>query len=130
MKRRSLLAVVPLLVVGLSTTLQATPRNARAMAVAGMWDCVAHGGRNGDIPFTLHLHGSGAKVTGWVSSSLGDADITTARFRKGALEIHIDTDRGNYLIAGKLSHGKLAGHWSHESEKGSWEGHRAKTPKQ
>ncbi len=124
--RRSLgLAAAIALALGFAGVLHARSRKVKAGPVAGIWACMAHGGQNGPVPFTLHLHESGATVEGWVSSSLGDADITTAAFKHSRLKIHIDTDQGNYLIVGKLRHGKLSGSWSHGNEKGSWTGHRA-----
>ncbi len=118
------------LALGSTGLLQARSRRDKKMPMAGVWHCVALGMPNGDVPFTLHLHQSGKTVTGWVSSSLGDADITTASFKNKKLEIHIDTDQANYMIIGKLSHGKLAGRWSdNQNEKGTWKGHRvAATP--
>jgi hypothetical protein len=135
MKRLNLFVLVLLMTIGFSPALQARAMKSntsgtwdcvshggrtRAMKsnTSGTWDCVSHGGRNGDLPFTLYLKQSGTTVTGWVSSSLGDADISSATFKKRMLRIEIDTDQGNYLITGKLAHGKMAGHWSHENESG------------
>ena len=91
--------------------------------VAGTWQCTAHGGTNGDIPFTLYLEQDNDAVTGSVSSSMGDAEIASATFKDGALEIHIDGGDETYTLTGKLQNGQLSGQWNGgDTEKGTWEG--------
>jgi len=91
--------------------------------VAGTWTCTAHGGTNGDIPFTLYLEQDSENVTGSVSSSMGDAEFSSASFKDGTLEIHIDGGDQTYVLTGKLQNGQLSGQWSNgESDKGTWEG--------
>jgi len=91
--------------------------------VAGTWQCTAHGGTNGDIAFTLYLDQDNETVTGSVSSSMGDAEIASATFKDGALEIHIDGGDETYILTGKLQDGQLSGQWSGgDTEKGTWEG--------
>lgn len=91
--------------------------------MAGTWQCQAHGLSNGDTPFTLYLTQEKETVSGSVSSPLGDADITSGTFANNTLEIHIDTDGGNYLLTAKLENGQLSGDWSVEGgDKGKWEG--------
>lgn len=123
MKRILITSAVCLLALGMVT--QAQEKSADASAVAGTWQCVAHGGQNGDVPFTLNLQQSGDILSGTVSSSQGDADLTAVTFKGNELRIEIDTDQGNYILTATLSNGKLAGQWSHGSEKqGNWEGKR------
>jgi len=92
--------------------------------LTGTWQCTAHGGTNGDMGFTLYLSQDNDSVTGSVSSPLGDTDISTATFKDGKLEIHIDGGDTNYLLTAKLGNGELTGgEWSSDGgEKGSWEG--------
>jgi hypothetical protein len=95
---------------------------AKGGPVAGTWQCTAHGGTNGDIAFTLYLDQDNETVTGSVSSSMGDAEIASATFKDGALEIHIDGGDETYVLTGKLRGDQLSGQWSGDTEKGTWEG--------
>ena len=91
--------------------------------VAGTWTCTAHGGTNGDIPFTLYLEQDNETVTGSVSSSMGDAEFSSASFKDGTLELHIDGGDETYVLTGKLQNGQLSGQWKNgDTEKGTWEG--------
>ncbi len=94
--------------------------------VAGTWTCTAHGGTNGDIPFTLYLDQDHETVSGSVSSSMGDAEIASATFKDGALEIHIDGGDETYVLTGKLQNGQLSGEWSGgDTQKGTWDGKKS-----
>jgi hypothetical protein len=94
--------------------------------VAGTWQCTAHGGANGDTAFTLYLDQDHETVTGSVSSSMGDAEIDSATFKDGALEIHINGGDESYVLSGKLQNGQLSGQWSGgNTEKGTWEGKKS-----
>jgi hypothetical protein len=97
--------------------------------LTGTWECMSHGGSQGDMPFTLYLEQDREVVTGSVSSPIGGTDLTSATFKKKTLEIHIDTPNGNYLIQGKLKKHRLSGTWSLDAgEKGTWEGKKAVPP--
>lgn len=99
--------------------------------LTGTWECTSHGSSQGDMPFTLYLEHHKADVSGSVSSPIGGTQISSGSFNKKMLEIHIDTPQGNYLIKGKLKKGQLAGEWSSDNEKGTWEGKKqAATPGQ
>lgn len=92
--------------------------------VAGTWQCTAHGGQNGDIPFTLYLEQQDKNVTGSISSPMGDTDIASASFADGKLEIHINGGDENYTLTANLENGALSGgEWSTDGgQKGTWEG--------
>jgi len=92
--------------------------------LTGTWQCTAHGGTNGDIAFTLYLSQDSENVTGSISSPLGDTDISTASFKDGKLEIHINGGDSTYVLSAKLDGGQLSGgEWSSDGgEKGTWEG--------
>ncbi len=90
--------------------------------LTGTWECVSHGGPQGDMPFTLILHQEKENVTGSVSSPIGGTDITSGAFKSKRLEIQLDTPQGNYLLTARLKKGQLAGEWSHDNNKGPWEG--------
>lgn len=91
--------------------------------IVGTWNCVAHGGENGDVPFTLYLAHSSEGYTGTVSAPQGDADLTTVTFKDSQLKITIDTGEDDYTLAATLANGKLAGEWSMDGQKkGAWEG--------
>jgi hypothetical protein len=109
--------------LSLAQTTKTAPGKSKDSPLTGTWQCTAHGGKNGDMAFTLYLTQDGDTVTGSVSSQHGDADLTSATFSKSALEIHIDSDDGNYLLTGKLQDAQLTGDWSQEGgDKGTWEG--------
>jgi len=90
--------------------------------ITGTWDCQSKGRPEGDLEFTLYLKQSGEDVEGSVSSPLGDAPITSGNFKGDRLEIHIDTDEGNYVLIAKLDKGTLTGTWAKDEEKGTWTG--------
>jgi len=93
--------------------------------LTGTWECMSHGGSEGDMAFTLYLDQAKEVVTGSVSSPMGGADITTGSFKEKLLELQIDSDRGRYVVMGKLQKGQLSGTWSRDNtEKGTWEGKR------
>jgi hypothetical protein len=97
-----------------------------AAPISGSWQCTAHGGPNGDIAFTLDLMQDNDKITGSVSSSLGDTDLN-GTFKDGKLEIHIQGGDTNYVLTAKLESGQLSGgEWSNDGgEKGTWDGKKA-----
>ncbi len=92
--------------------------------LTGTWDCTAHGGSQGDIPFTLYLEQSKDSVTGSVSSPMGGTEISAGTVKKNEIEIHFDTPQGNYQMTGRLKKGELSGKWSSDTEAGTWEGRK------
>jgi len=125
MNRTRIALILCLTLVGLAglTVAQDTKSKSKGGPVAGTWTCTAHGGTNGDIPFTLYLEQDNETVTGSVSSSMGDAEFSSASFKDGALEIHIDGGDETYVLTGKLENGQLSGQWSNgNTDKGTWEG--------
>ena len=139
MKRARITLILCFTILGLAgltlaqDTKSAQGNKAKGGPVAGTWTCTAHGGTNGDIPFTLYLEQDNETVTGSVSSSMGDAEFSSASFKDGALEIHIDGGDQSYVLTAKLQNGQLSGQWSGgDTEKGNWEGKKAaetQTPK-
>ena len=117
---RVLLAALALLIVVAYT--QGAEKKHKPGPLTGTWECTAHGGPQGDLPFTLTLEQSGAQVTGSVESPMGGTEITSATFKKKHLEIHIDTQQGSYDLIARLKKGKLTGEWTHDPDKGTWEG--------
>lgn len=122
MKRQILCAAICLAVISLAASAPAKEKKSKPGPLTGTWECNSHGGSQGDMPFTLYLQQSGQTVIGSVESPMGGTEITSATFKKKALEIHIDTSQGNYLLTAKLKKGMLTGEWSHDPEKGTWEG--------
>jgi hypothetical protein len=95
----------------------------RKTSLSGTWDCVAHGGPQGDMAFTLYLQQSKEVVDGSITSPLGGTQVSSGALRKNELELHFDLPQGSYTLMGRLEKGgKIVGAWSLESEKGSWEG--------
>ncbi|HET7215736.1 MAG TPA: hypothetical protein VFL79_19260 [Terriglobia bacterium] len=91
--------------------------------IVGTWTCVAHGGENGDVAFTLSLEQSSDGYTGSVSAPQGDADLSSVTFADNQLKITIDADEHNYALNATLDSGKLAGEWLVDGQKkGAWEG--------
>jgi hypothetical protein len=93
--------------------------------LTGTWNCQSKGGPDGPMTFTLRLQQDGESVTGNVSSPIGDAQISSGTFKQGSLEIHINTEDGNYILIATFDKGTLSGTWTHNNEKGTWEGSRA-----
>ena len=122
MKPKIVTLAVCLTLLSVVASVQAKEKKTKPGKLTGTWDCMSHGGSRGDLPFTLYLEQTGEAVTGSVDSPLGGAEITSAVFKKKNLEIHIDTSQGNYLLTAKLKKQALTGEWSHDQEKGTWEG--------
>lgn len=124
MKRNSIVFSLTLALLTLAVTAVAQDKKSESGGpAAGTWQCTAHGGPNGDLPFSLYLEQKASAVTGSVSSALGDADIVSATFANGALEIHINGGDENYVLSGKLANGQFTGEWSTDGgDKGTWEG--------
>ena len=109
-----------------SSALAGGDKKSGSGALTGTWDCMAHGGTQGDTAFTLYLEQNKEVVTGSVSSPMGGAEITSGSFKRKFLELQITTDRGNYVIMGKLEKGQMSGTWSLDNvDKGTWEGKKA-----
>jgi hypothetical protein len=117
------LAIIPILfVMALGVTLYGQNKS-NSSPIVGTWTCVAHGGENGDIPFTLYIGHSNKGYAGTVSAEQGDTDLTTVTFKDNHLKITIDTGDSDYVLTGTLADGKLSGEWSRDGEKkGAWEG--------
>ena len=92
--------------------------------LTGTWECKSHGTSEGDLEFTLRLEQNGEKVTGSVSAPQGGTDLTSATFKDNVLEIHIDTDSGNYVLTAVLKNGALTdGKVTLDgNNQGTWEG--------
>ncbi|HZT69134.1 MAG TPA: hypothetical protein VFC10_05225 [Terriglobia bacterium] len=91
--------------------------------IVGTWNCIAHGGENGDVSFTLYLQESAGGLTGTVSAPQGDADLSSVTFKDNKLKIDIDAGDSNYSLTATYAAGKLTGEWSRDGQKqGTWEG--------
>jgi hypothetical protein len=122
MKAKALLLAIGIFLLGGAATLSAKDKQPKPGPLTGTWECQSHGSSQGDMPFTLTLEQIGETVTGSVESPMGGTGISSATFKKKMLEIHIDTSNGSYLLTAKFNKGKLSGEWSHDPEKGTWEG--------
>jgi hypothetical protein len=112
----ALIGLIWLLGAGMGTAEQ------KASSITGTWNCQSKGGPEGDMEFTLILEQNGDDVDGTVSSPLGDAPITSGTFKGNKLELHIDTEAGNYLLEATLDKSTLTGTWSKDQDKGTWVG--------
>jgi len=117
------LAIIPILcVLALGVTLYAQDK-ANNSPLVGSWNCVAHGGENGDVPFTLYLDQNGDELSGSVSAPQGSTGLSSVSFKDNHLKITIETAEHDYVLTATLAGGKLAGKWSLDGQqKGSWEG--------
>ncbi len=122
MNRRLVTFAICIFVLGLATSAFAREKQAKPGPLTGTWECTAHGGSQGDLPFTLTLEQAKDTVTGNVTSRIGSAELTTATYKNKVLEIQIEGGQSEYLLTGNLKGGKLSGEWSHGDEKGTWEG--------
>jgi hypothetical protein len=121
-----LIASISVLFLLLGNSLNAQNTQTENRPLTGTWKCVAHGGENGDLPFTLHLTQSGESLSGWISAPQGSTDITSASFESDHLKIEIDTDEDNYTLAATLKGNQLTGTWKRNVEKkGAWEGKKS-----
>jgi predicted neuraminidase len=95
--------------------------------LTGTWECLLQGGPRGDEPFTLELSHRGDKVIGRVVSPQGGADITSASFTDGAVELQAPSAGGTYVLAAKLRDGILSDGRATLDGKayGAWEGRKA-----
>ena len=127
MRASRLISILGLFALILSgSALAGSDKKSSSGALTGTWDCMAHGGTQGDTAFTLYLEQNKEVVTGSVSSPLGGAEITSGSFKRKFLELQIDTQRGIYVIMGKHEKGRLSGTWSLDNvDKGTWEGKKA-----
>jgi len=126
MKRILASLAVCLAVLCLASLGMAKEKKPKPGKLTGTWECMSHGGSQGDMPFTLYLEHTKETVTGSVSSPMGGTQITSARYKKKTLEVRIDTPMGNYLLTAKLKKKQLSGAWSVDTgEKGTWEGKKA-----
>jgi len=114
--------VLCLAVVAGPATLHGSEKKPKPGPLAGTWECTAHGGAQGDMPFTLYLEQTKDTLTGSVSSPMGGTQISAGTAKKNEVEIHIDTPQGNYQLTGRLKKGQLSGKWSSDTESGVWEG--------
>jgi hypothetical protein len=120
--KRTLVILGACLMLGFSTLAVAKEKKPKVGPLTGTWECTSHGSSQGDMAFTLYLEQNKEDVSGSVSSPMGGTELSSATFKKGDLEIEIDTPQGNYKINGKLKKGHLSGTWSNDTEKGTWEG--------
>ena len=120
MKRLAVMSVLCVLVFAAALQAKAKPNSS---PLAGTWNCVAQGGANGDVSFTLYLEQSGQGYTGSVSAPQGDAPITSITFKKNYLKIEVDTADEDYSLTATLADGKLSGEWYRDGQRqGSWHG--------
>ncbi|HEV3277656.1 MAG TPA: hypothetical protein VG860_12635 [Terriglobia bacterium] len=131
MKRPNLTILLSLLLCALGCAWASPQKDAKAGALAGSWDCIAHGSVQGDVAFTLMLQQDHETLTGSVKTADGDLPITTGSYKDGALDIVMDSPDAKYTIKGKLDGGQLSGQWTKEGDDGqggAWEGKRSAAP--
>ncbi len=71
--------------------------------LTGTWECVAHSSVQDDVSFTLGLKQDREEVAGKFVNSTGEYPLTSASYKKGVLEFHVDAS-GRQVS----SHGKVA----------------------
>jgi hypothetical protein len=125
MKRRAALVAAVLALALSAVVTQAKNRREKLGPISGTWLCTAHGGKQGDMNFTLSLQQTKDTVTGDVTSPLGDTEISTGNYKKKKLDIEINSPDTNYTLTARYSKGKLAGTWkTDDGQNGTWEGHK------
>jgi hypothetical protein len=123
MKRNIGALAISIVVSCLAIATYGSAAGSQAASLTGTWQCMSHGGSQGQMQFTLDLQQNGTNVTGSVSSPLGDADISSATFKNQTLHIEIDGGDTQYTLTAKYVGGKLTGNWSSTAgEKGTWAG--------
>jgi hypothetical protein len=116
MKRTWTLIGVCLLVAATANLAFAGGKEPKPGPLTGTWDCVAHLSGQADTPFTLKLEQTREAVTGTLVNPSGEYPLSSASYKKGVLEIHLDAPDGSYVATAKLLHGQLSGHWSKGQE--------------
>lgn len=126
--RKTILILSVCLAFGCLPILAAGAANSQ-VSLNGSWQCVSHGGDQGNMPFTLTFEQSGQDISGHVSSQLGDADFADGTFKNNHLHFVIQGDSDSYTLDADYKDGNLTGTWSTSvsKNKGSWEGHKAPT---
>ncbi len=115
---------VLLLLVGIIVKAQSS--NTAGHPLTGTWQCISHGGGNGDVPFTLHLQQSSGNISGWVTASSGSIPLTSVSFSQNHLNIEMDTNQGQYTLSGVVKDSQLAGTWKKNGQPvGTWEGKKS-----
>jgi len=123
MKMRKVVPIVITLSLAVAAVFaQSEAKKPKPGPLTGTWECTAHGGSQGDLPFTLYLEQTKDSLTGSVSSPMGGTQISAGTVKKDEVEIHIDTPQGNYQLTAKLKKGELSGKWTSDTESGTWEG--------
>ena len=123
MKMRQMVPIVLCLAVVVAAVFAHGKENKPKLGpLTGTWECMAHGGSQGDMSFTLYLEQTKDTLTGSISSPMGGTEISAGTLKKNDIEIHIDTPQGNYLLTGQLKKGEISGKWSSDNESGTWEG--------
>lgn len=134
MNRNMRLLAAGLAVACLAAFTAAKEKNPKPGPLTGTWQCVAHGGSQGDMNFTLYLEQEGETVSGSVTSPIGSTELSTASFQKNKLEIEIDGGDTKYTLTATYKKGQLDGEWATDNhEKGAWEGKKSaesSSPKQ
>ena len=122
MRRKCTLAGLLLLMAGAACVALGNGKERASGPLTGTWDCVAHSSLQNDVSFTLDLKQDGEDIAGKFVNSTGEYPLTSASYRKNALEFHVDAPDGKYVARGRLTHGQLSGHWSKSQEaEGGWE---------
>ena len=116
--------IFPFMLIGIAALITAGLAIARDKEgpMTGTWECLAKGGSQDDMAFTLYLEQNEENVDGSVLHPSAVLRITSGTFKGDALEIHIDTEDGNYVLLAKFDKGALSGTWTHESANGTWGG--------
>ena len=125
MKRTWTLAGICLLAVAMAGLAVCKGKEPKPGPLTGTWECVSHSSVQGDVLFTLRLEQTKEAVSGTLTNASGDYPLSSASYKKGVLEIHLDAPDGSYVATGKLKDGQLSGHWLKGQEgEGEWEGKR------
>ncbi len=122
MKRTSITFVLLLLVLANPKWAGAAKQNSEKASLTGVWQCLAHGSVQGDVPFTLTLHQDGENVTGTIATADGELQISSGSFKNRTLEIHSETEDARYVVTGGLEAQQLKGHWSKTAKPGAGDG--------
>lgn len=132
MKRSNIAILLSLLLCAVGCAWAGPQKDAKAGALAGAWDCVAHGSVQGDVPFTLTLQQDHETLTGTITTADGELPIASGSYKDGALQILMEADGAKYTVKGKLDGAQLSGQWTKEGDDGNqggaWEGKRSSAP--
>lgn len=101
--------ILPMLTIALLVAVSAV--FAQSDALSGKYKGVAKSEAMGDIPLEVTIKNDGGKLSGVISTSQGDATITSGTYENGKVKIKFDAGGTEGTVDAELKDGKIIGKW-------------------